>query len=136
MAVHPTLESSSAQRQGQLTATEISAWTEQAAESLQNLQLSSATRRADRHTSSGSSPRPVSSTLVIPLDGDHRQAEHTPAPLRLKNVRLQDADEQEPVRLTYRRGEPIRRDSLKRREALLKGKEGSRRRQRWENGMS
>lgn len=27
-----------------------------------------------------------------------------------------------------------RRDSLKRREALLRGKEGSRRRQRWENG--
>jgi hypothetical protein len=28
----------------------------------------------------------------------------------------------------------LRRDSQKRREALLKGKEGSRRRQRWENG--
>jgi hypothetical protein len=35
----------------------------------------------------------------------------------------------------YKRKEPLRRDSLKRREALLKGKEGSRRRQRWENGM-
>lgn len=33
----------------------------------------------------------------------------------------------------HRRREPIRRDSLKRRELLLKGKEGSRRRQRWEN---
>jgi R3H-associated N-terminal domain len=32
--------------------------------------------------------------------------------------------------------EPRRRDSLKRREALLKGKEGSRRRQRWENGKA
>jgi hypothetical protein len=32
------------------------------------------------------------------------------------------------------RKEPLRRDSLKRRDALLKGKEGSRRRQRWENG--
>lgn len=32
------------------------------------------------------------------------------------------------------RREPIRRDSLKRREALLKGKEGSRRRTRWMNG--
>jgi hypothetical protein len=29
---------------------------------------------------------------------------------------------------------PLRRDSLKNRQALLKGKEGSRRRQRWENG--
>jgi hypothetical protein len=36
----------------------------------------------------------------------------------------------------YKRRDPIRRDSLKRREALLKGKEGSRRRQRWENGMN
>ena len=33
------------------------------------------------------------------------------------------------------RREPLRRDSLKRREALLKGKEGSRRRVRWENGI-
>lgn len=32
------------------------------------------------------------------------------------------------------RQEPLRRDSLKRREALAKGHEGSRRRQRWENG--
>lgn len=32
------------------------------------------------------------------------------------------------------RHEPPRRDSLKRRDALAKGHEGSRRRQRWENG--
>lgn len=31
--------------------------------------------------------------------------------------------------------EPFRRDSLQGREAILKGKEGSRRRQRWENGL-
>ena len=30
----------------------------------------------------------------------------------------------------------VRRDSLDRREALLKGKEGSRQRRRWENGES
>jgi hypothetical protein len=30
----------------------------------------------------------------------------------------------------------MRRDSLDRREAFLKGKEGSRQRRRWENGMS
>lgn len=36
---------------------------------------------------------------------------------------------------TRRRASELRRrDSLKRREALLKGKEGSRRRQKWENG--
>lgn len=34
-----------------------------------------------------------------------------------------------------KRKELMRRDSLKRREALLKGREGSRRRLRWENGM-
>ncbi|KAF9734777.1 hypothetical protein PMIN06_000756 [Paraphaeosphaeria minitans] len=33
----------------------------------------------------------------------------------------------------YKRKEPIRRDSLKRRESLLKGNEGTRRRLRWEN---
>ncbi|KAI9779213.1 MAG: hypothetical protein M1839_007465 [Geoglossum umbratile] len=46
-------------------------------------------------------------------------------------------DEEQPRRASTgylpRRREPLRRDSLKRREALLKGKEGSRRRQRWEN---
>ena len=39
-----------------------------------------------------------------------------------------------PPKPAYKRREPLIRDSLKRREALLKGKEGSRRRQRWENG--
>ena len=39
----------------------------------------------------------------------------------------------EAVHTVYKRREPIRRDSMKRREALLKGKEGSRQRRRWEN---
>jgi CHASE1-domain containing sensor protein len=38
------------------------------------------------------------------------------------------------ARTNYPRNEPMRPDSLKRREALLKGKEGSRQRRRWENG--
>ncbi|KAG9228100.1 R3H-associated N-terminal domain-containing protein [Amylocarpus encephaloides] len=41
--------------------------------------------------------------------------------------------EAEALKAAKARKEPLRRDSLKRREALLKGKEGSRRRQRWEN---
>lgn len=57
------------------------------------------------------------------------------------DIHLDDATEQpEPprprtgeVHTVYKRREPIRRDSLKRREALLKGKEGSRQRRRWEN---
>ena len=40
----------------------------------------------------------------------------------------------EPLGVYTRDQEPSRRDSMKRREALLKGEEGSRRRQRWENG--
>ncbi|KAK5163280.1 uncharacterized protein LTR77_010866 [Saxophila tyrrhenica] len=39
----------------------------------------------------------------------------------------------EAVHVVHKRREPVRRDSLKRREALLKGKEGSRQRRRWEN---
>ncbi|KAH0544296.1 hypothetical protein FGG08_001559 [Glutinoglossum americanum] len=53
------------------------------------------------------------STLSIPLDDEqHRHV---------------------PEGYLPRHREPLRRDSLKRREALLKGKEGSRRRRRWEN---
>lgn len=36
----------------------------------------------------------------------------------------------------YKRKAFLRRDSMNRREALLKGKEGSRQRRRWENGTS
>lgn len=59
------------------------------------------------------SPRDTGATLSIPLD-TREYEDYTPKHLRPK---------------------PIPRDSQKRREALLKGKEGSRRRQRWENGM-
>lgn len=69
---------------------------------------------------------------------------HTPRPARAAHVTLDiplDDEESPPpprarpstVHTVYKRREPIRRDSQKRREALLKGKEGSRRRQRWEN---
>jgi hypothetical protein len=56
-------------------------------------------------------------SLSIPLDSARPDADTTPSKPAYKP-----------------RKEPLRRDSLKRREALLKGKEGSRRRQRWENG--
>lgn len=59
-------------------------------------------------------------TIDIPLDASLRQ-ETLPGPKR------------ESVHTVNKRHEPIRRDSQRRREALLKGKEGSRRRQRWEN---
>lgn len=51
------------------------------------------------------------------------------------SIPLDDVEAAKPPKTTYRpHREPIRRDSQKRRDALLKGKEGSRRRQRWENG--
>ncbi|EMC93243.1 hypothetical protein BAUCODRAFT_36916 [Baudoinia panamericana UAMH 10762] len=67
--------------------------------------------------------RPARGTTVaidIPLDESIHQDQ--PVPHR-----------PEAVHTVYKRRTPIRRDSQKRREALLKGKEGSRRRQRWEN---
>lgn len=67
--------------------------------------------------------------VSIPLDD---QPPATPSP----RVRVVGAsNEERPPTVSFRRREPLRRDSLKRREALLKGKDGSRRRQRWENGM-
>ncbi|EME44036.1 hypothetical protein DOTSEDRAFT_71739, partial [Dothistroma septosporum NZE10] len=61
-------------------------------------------------------------TIDIPLDERPAAVQDTPPRPRI-----------EAVHTVYKRREPIRRDSQKRREALLKGKEGSRRRQRWEN---
>jgi hypothetical protein len=58
-------------------------------------------------------------TLTIPLDADR-----------------EDAAKRDPrAGIAKPRKELMRRDSQKKREALLRGKEGSRRRQRWENGM-
>ena len=62
-------------------------------------------------------PRPVTGTTVrisVPLDATTRSAVSTSA--------------------VYTERKILRRDSIERREALLKGKEGSRQRRRWENG--
>lgn len=63
---------------------------------------------------------PAGVTLAIPLDDEIAAQPKTPSAGAVEK----------------KRKERERRDSMKRREALLKGKEGSRRRQRWENGMS
>jgi hypothetical protein len=90
---------------------DIEAWTEQATAALSTVTISLPETVVQE--------RPVA--FDIPLD-DH---EARPAPsAAAKEGGL------------YRRKELVRRDSLKRREALLKGNEGSRRRQRWENGTS
>ena len=94
---------------------DIAAWAVQTTESLQAVSLSSPA------VTLGPSVK-----LAIPLDD-------TAVPGR---ARAEDNTERATEGPTaYRsRHEPLHRDSLKRREALLKGKEGSRRRQRWENG--
>ena len=87
---------------------DVQAWTEQATQSLNAVSISSP-----------GSVRGTSVSLAIDLD---ERAER-------KAASGEDAPD------TYRpRRKLLRRDSLERREALLKGKEGSRRRKRWENG--
>lgn len=92
----------------------VEAWTvSQVADALDGTTISS--------VASNSTPRqPRTVTLDIPID------EKT---IRDESPRRRT----EAVHTVYKRREPIRRDSLNRRESLLKGKEGSRRRQRWEN---
>ncbi len=128
MAIHPRLRPAASQ--GSLSPQQtlaISAWTEQAAASLQDLTLSeSTTTTADQTTPSHSSLRGAAVSLSIPIDD--------PTPLPSAQVKVV-AGESRPPTVSFRRREPLSRDSLRRREALLKGKDGSRRRQRWENGM-
>jgi hypothetical protein len=135
MAIHPTIrtqrsEPSSLTPQQALA---ISAWTEQTVSSLQSLHI--ADSGVDVAPVDGSMVRNTSVPLAIPLDEPlpTKKEIHTS---RVKIITERRDDEAPRVSSeTYRRREPIRRDSLKRREALLKGKEGSRRRQRWENGL-
>lgn len=158
MAIHPELhiQAASSPSQGHLTpqqAHAISAWTEQATASLEDLTLSETVpvggRDGDespsraRSARSAAALRGASIPLSIPLDDpmpapERRTTETSTARVRL--VARSDAPAAETAQkvpaVSFRRREPLRRDSLKRREALQKGKDGSRRRQRWENGMS
>ncbi|KAF1843341.1 uncharacterized protein K460DRAFT_368242 [Cucurbitaria berberidis CBS 394.84] len=89
---------------------DIEAWTEHATVALSSVTISAP----------GDVVQRPSVTLAIPLD------EHdAPARPALAAVAKEGG--------YYRRSDLLRRDSMKRREALLKGKEGTRRRQRWEN---
>ena len=112
MAIHPTEEAP--QQPATAQAIDIEAWTEQATAAINTLTVSTP---GDVHGATVS--------LQIPLD-DRPEPRPTPAATAAKEGGSAGY---------YTRKEPLRRDSMKRREALLKGKEGSRRRQRWENGM-
>lgn len=92
----------------------IEAWTEETIESLRTVRISSASFSSTRITRGASAP------LEISLDQEQV---------------VTDTEATTTTPTSYaRRREPVRRDSMNRREALLKGKEGSRRRQKWENG--
>jgi hypothetical protein len=125
MAIHPRMRPEGSQ--GHLSpqqALAISAWTEQHAASLQELTLSDsapAARMPSTPTPTRSGLRGATVSLSIPLDDEAIPSQRVKA-------------ESRPPTVSFRRREPLRRDGLKTREALLKGKDGSRRRQRWENG--
>ncbi|KXL49738.1 hypothetical protein M433DRAFT_143746 [Acidomyces richmondensis BFW] len=81
----------------------------------------------------------AASSISSPRFAEELQAHPSTVPLDIPlDERLHEAASPRPARpetfnTVYKRREPVRRDSQKRREALMKGKEGSRRRQRWEN---
>ncbi|KAL2810867.1 R3H-associated N-terminal domain-containing protein [Aspergillus granulosus] len=140
MAVHPSFPSQADVR-GNLSpqqAQAISAWTEQATASLEDLTITESARTGERYTSVSASAtvretiRGSSISLSIPLDDPVLLAGNKIAPQVKSLGRVSEETPKVPA-VSFRRREPLRRDSLKRREALLKGKDGSRRRQRWEN---
>ncbi|KXT18737.1 hypothetical protein AC579_2673 [Pseudocercospora musae] len=112
MAIHPEVSNVRVELPPPAISIErVEAWTiSQAADVLAATSLSP-------HAARGTG---MSVTIDIPLD-EQVLCEEAPRP------------RPEAVHTVYKRREPIRRDSQKRREALQKGKEGSRRRQRWEN---
>ncbi|KAK3294325.1 R3H-associated N-terminal domain-containing protein [Chaetomium fimeti] len=81
--------------------------------------------------------RGTGNTLSIPLDDAHQHAEsgevRDAAGMKLRNVAFDGNDDAYGAAITPPRRPPSRRDSMHRRDALLKGKEGSRQRRRWEN---
>jgi hypothetical protein len=97
---------------------DIEAWTEQATAALSSVAISAPREMAGVTTV----------TLAIPLDDD--------ALVRGGHVQPMGAAAVAKEGGLYTRKAPVRRDSMNRREALLRGKEGSRQRRRWENGTS
>jgi hypothetical protein len=110
MAIHPIMiqppHTSSEVRQS----ANVAAWTEQATEALRSVDLSAEAAQ--------NLPRATSITLTVPLDDRHASGSHLGTGAKANRNRGSRQ-----VHTTYRRSEPISRDSLNRREALLKGKE-------------
>jgi hypothetical protein len=107
----------------QAASIDIEAWTEQATVALGTVTIS---------TPGDAALGTTAVSLQIPLDDVETRAASTAHPAPAAAASAAAAKEGG----LYKRKELVRRDSLKRREALLKGKEGSKRRLRWENGWS
>jgi hypothetical protein len=103
---------------------DIEAWTVAALESLSIAPLA----------------RGTGSALSIPLDVDHpavrepRGANGAAARMKLRGVAFDGTTDDADIYGASIARPRSARDSMRRREALLKGKEGSRQRRRWENG--
>jgi hypothetical protein len=95
----------------------VESWTEEAVRAMSSMAISSPP-----------AVRGTSVVLQIPLDGDAADKEVT--------ANGEGISAGEAVRSGYvLRRKTSNRDSLRTREAILKGKDGSRNRRRWENGM-
>jgi hypothetical protein len=95
---------------------DIEAWTQQATAAMSSVAISAP----------GEVVGATTVTLAIPLDDHVIATGGAVQPVGAAAVAKEGG--------LYKRKEPLRRDSMNRREALLKGKEGSRQRRRWENG--
>ncbi|KAM7187883.1 R3H-associated N-terminal domain containing protein [Rhypophila sp. PSN 637] len=110
---------------------DIEAWTVSALESLNIAPIAVGTGNALSIPLDGEKPRSSSSRRA----GAPTDAEIETARLKLRNaVVFDDDDDTGNINgVVPPRRPPSRRDSMKKRDALLKGKEGSRQRRRWEN---
>ena len=116
MAIYPNGDAPQSPQQASTTQPiDIEAWTEHATAAMSSVTISVPEGVVQSSTV----------TLQIPLD-EHPAPREAPATAAKTGIST----------TYYKRKEPLRRHSMKSREALLKGKEGSRRRQRWENGKS
>jgi hypothetical protein len=101
------------------TIVDVAAWTQSAVQAMNGLSLHS-DPSVPATALQGSAV-----TLQIPLDGVYGKA----------NLNGEGISAGQAVREGYTlRRKSSQRDSLRQRDALLKGKEGSRQRRRWENG--
>ena len=127
MAIHPTVSFAPPEQVAAATRTppppssieRVEAWTvSQAADALANTSLASPTPVRPAAPAVRTPTRAPRASITLSDDSS------SPPPPR---------KERATVHTVHGRRQLIRRDSQKSREALLKGKEGSRRRQRWEN---